>query len=39
MAAPEKRTAGFMITALASIGLLILSVYGLIVTWFAATAM
>jgi glutathione S-transferase len=38
MAAPEKRTAGFMITVLASIGLLILSVYGMIVTWMAATA-
>ena len=37
MAAPEKRHAGFMITALASLGLLILAVYGMIVAWGAAT--
>jgi glutathione S-transferase len=37
MAAPEKRGAGFGISTLAALGLLILSVYGLIATWLAAT--
>jgi glutathione S-transferase len=37
MAAPEKRGPGFAISILASLGLLILSVYGLISTWLAAT--
>jgi glutathione S-transferase len=37
MAAPEKRGPGFGISVLASLGLLILSVYGLIATWLAAT--
>ena len=39
MAAPEKRGAGFGISILASLGLLILSVYGLIATWLAATVL
>ena len=37
MAAPEKRGPGFAISILASLGLLVLSVYGLISTWLAAT--
>ena len=37
MAAPEKRGLGFTISILASLGLLILSVYGLIFTWLSAT--
>jgi len=39
MAAPEKRGAGFGISILASLGLLILSVYGLIATWIAGTVL
>jgi glutathione S-transferase len=39
MAAPEKRGFGFGISALASLGLLILSVYGLIATWIAGTVL
>ena len=37
MAAPEKRGPGFGISILASLGLLILSVYGLMVAWIAGT--
>jgi glutathione S-transferase len=37
MRAAEKRGPGFGIAALASLGLLILSVYGLIATWIATT--
>ncbi len=39
MAAPEKRGPGFGISVLASLGLLILSVYGLIATWIAGTVL
>ena len=39
MAAPEKRGPGFGICVLASLGLLILSVYGLIATWIAGTVL
>jgi glutathione S-transferase len=38
MAAAEKRELGFMITALASLGLLVLSIWGVIASWIAATA-
>ncbi|MBS0472120.1 MAG: MAPEG family protein [Proteobacteria bacterium] len=38
LAAAEKRSNGFLITALATLGLLILSVWGLITTWMAVTA-
>jgi len=38
MAAAEKRELGFMITALGSVGLLILSIWGLIASWIAVTA-
>jgi uncharacterized membrane protein YecN with MAPEG domain len=38
MAAAEKRELGFMITALASVGLLILSIWGVIAAWMVATA-
>jgi uncharacterized membrane protein YecN with MAPEG domain len=38
MTAPEKRELGFMITALASLGLLILSIWGVIASWIAVTA-
>ncbi len=38
MTAPEKRELGFMITALASLGLLILSVWGVVGAWMAITA-
>ena len=37
MAAPEKRGLGFTISILASLGLLVLSAYGLISPWLAAT--
>jgi glutathione S-transferase len=39
MAAPEKRGPGFGISILASLGLLILSVYGLVATWIAGTVL
>ncbi|HWY62670.1 MAG TPA: MAPEG family protein [Rhizomicrobium sp.] len=39
MAAPEKRTLGFVITAIANLGLLILSLYGLLATWIAGTVL
>jgi len=38
MTAAEKRELGFMITALASLGLLILSVWGVVGAWMATTA-
>jgi uncharacterized membrane protein YecN with MAPEG domain len=38
MTAPEKRELGFIITALASLGLLILSIWGVIASWIAVTA-
>jgi uncharacterized membrane protein YecN with MAPEG domain len=38
MAAAEKRETGFIITAVASVVLLVLSAYGLITTWIAVTA-
>ena len=37
MSGAEKRHVGFGISALASLALLVLSVYGLIATWIAAT--
>jgi glutathione S-transferase len=37
MAAAEKRELGFMITALASFGLLVLSIWGVIAAWMVAT--
>ena len=39
MASAERRHTGFTIAALASVGLLILAVYGLIATWMAATVL
>jgi hypothetical protein len=39
MAAPEKRSTGFTISILASVGLLILSLYGLLATWIAGTVL
>ena len=39
MAAPEKRGPGFGISILASLGLLILSVYGLVATWIAGAVL
>ena len=38
MAAPNKRGTGFMITSLATLGLLILSIWGLVVSWMAVHA-
>ncbi len=38
MIAPEKRELGFIITAIGSVGLLILSIWGLIASWIAVTA-
>ncbi|MDB5736303.1 MAG: hypothetical protein JWN16_2940 [Alphaproteobacteria bacterium] len=38
MAAAEKRELGFMITALASVGLLVLSIWGVIASWLVVTA-
>ncbi len=38
MRAPEKRELGFIVTAVGSVGLLILSVWGVIASWIAATA-
>jgi glutathione S-transferase len=38
LAAAEKRSNGFLITSLATLGLLILSVWGLITTWMAVNA-
>ena len=38
MADPDKRSAGFGITALSTLVLLILSVWGIVTAWMAATA-
>ncbi|MBL6852343.1 MAG: MAPEG family protein [Alphaproteobacteria bacterium] len=38
MAAPNKRSTGFLITSLATAGLLILSVWGLVASWMATHA-
>jgi len=38
MAAPNKRSTGFMITSLATLGLLILAVWGLVQSWMAVHA-
>jgi glutathione S-transferase len=38
MAAPEKRSTGFGITVLATAGLLILSVWGIVAAWMAVSA-
>lgn len=38
MAAPEKRGTGFIITILSSLGLLILSIIGIVQSWMAVTA-
>jgi len=38
MADPDKRSAGFGITALSNLALLILSLWGIITAWMAATA-
>ncbi len=38
LADPAKRSTGFLVTAVASIGLLILSVIGVVMSWIAATA-
>ncbi len=38
MASPDKRGTGFTITSLATLGLLILSVIGLVQAWIAVSA-
>lgn len=38
MADPSKREAGFMIGTIANLGLLILAIVGIVMTWIAATA-
>ena len=38
MAAPNKRGTGFMITSLATLGLLILAIWGLVQSWMAVHA-
>lgn len=38
MAAPEKRGTGFMITSLATAGLLVLALIGIVQSWIATTA-
>jgi glutathione S-transferase len=38
MAAPEKRSMGFMITAIGTIGLLIMAIVGIVMTWMAVHA-
>ncbi|HEY4942006.1 MAG TPA: MAPEG family protein [Rhizomicrobium sp.] len=38
MAAPEKRSTGFLIAGIATLGLLILSIIGVVQAWMAATA-
>ncbi len=38
MAAPNKRSMGFLVTSLATAGLLILSLIGIVQSWMAATA-
>jgi glutathione S-transferase len=39
MSAPDKRSTGFMITSLATLGLLVLSVIGVVQAWLALHAM
>ena len=39
MTAPEKRSTGFTITALATVGLLVLSIIGIVQAWLALHAM
>ena len=38
MAAPEKRSTGFLVTSLGTAGLLVLSLIGLVQAWMAVTA-
>jgi glutathione S-transferase len=38
MAAPENRSTGFLISALAVVGLLIMSIVGVVMAWIAVTA-
>jgi glutathione S-transferase len=38
MAAPEKRSTGFLISLAATLGLLVLSIVGIVQTWAAVTA-
>lgn len=38
LAAAEKRSMGFLVTSLATAGLLILSIWGLVATWMAVNA-
>lgn len=38
MSAPNKRGTGFMITSLATLGLLVMSIWGLVVSWMAVNA-
>ena len=38
MASPEKRSLGFLISTAASAVLLVLAIWGVIVSWMAATA-
>jgi len=38
MAAPEKRSTGFLITSLGTAGLLVLSVWGIVQAWIAISA-
>jgi len=38
MSAPEKRSAGFLISLVSTVGLLVLSIVGIVQTWVAVTA-
>jgi len=38
MSAPEKRSAGFLISLVSTVGLLVLSIVGIVQTWAAVTA-
>ena len=38
MVAPEKRSMGFLVTSVATLGLLILSIIGIVQTWMAVSA-
>jgi uncharacterized MAPEG superfamily protein len=38
MSAPEKRSAGFLISLVSTVGLLVLSIVGIMQTWVAVTA-
>jgi glutathione S-transferase len=38
MEAPEKRSTGFIVTAVATLGLLVLAIIGIVQTWMAVTA-